>query len=83
MAKIPKKQALSKVLSEGFPDPGMFEDIPRVRKIAGESTLPYVCITPRCLETEDGKELITRLGACKGRSRLSLVSNHKHPTHKV
>lgn len=36
-AKPRKQQALSKVLVEGFPDAGMFEDIPRVRKIAGEA----------------------------------------------
>jgi hypothetical protein len=41
-ATIPKQQPLSKVLSEGFPDAGMFEDIPRVRKIAGDSSSPYV-----------------------------------------
>ncbi|KAF2433889.1 3-oxoacyl-reductase [Tothia fuscella] len=37
MATIPKKQVMSKVLTEGFPDAGMFENIPRIRKIAGES----------------------------------------------
>jgi hypothetical protein len=42
---IPKKQPLSKQLSEGFPDAGMFEDIPRVRKISGESNGPYVLLT--------------------------------------
>ncbi|KIW06918.1 uncharacterized protein PV09_02587 [Verruconis gallopava] len=43
-----KEQALSKVLVEGFPDPGTFENIPRVRKIGPESTEPRmkdkVCI---------------------------------------
>ncbi len=33
-----KQQTLSKVLVEGFPDAGTFENIPRVRKIAQEST---------------------------------------------
>jgi hypothetical protein len=35
-----QQQALSKVLVEGFPDAGTFEGIPRVRKIAPESTEP-------------------------------------------
>jgi hypothetical protein len=39
-ATIPKQQALSKELSEGFKDAGKFEDIPRVRKIAGDSSAP-------------------------------------------
>lgn len=43
MTSVPKKpqQALSKVLVEGFPDAGMFEDIPKIRKIAGESNDLY------------------------------------------
>lgn len=44
MVNIPKKQVLSQVLSEGFPDAGMFEDIPRIRKIAGDSNGPYVYV---------------------------------------
>jgi hypothetical protein len=39
-ATIPKKQPLSKQLSEGFQDPGMFEDIPKVRKVSGDSNGP-------------------------------------------
>ncbi|KAJ4296431.1 hypothetical protein N0V90_006476 [Kalmusia sp. IMI 367209] len=31
-----KQQALSRELAEGLPDPGSFEDIPRVRSIAGD-----------------------------------------------
>jgi hypothetical protein len=44
MTSLPKRpqQALSKILVEGFPDPGKFEDIPKVRKVAAESTEPYV-----------------------------------------
>ncbi|KAF2870009.1 hypothetical protein BDV95DRAFT_497770 [Massariosphaeria phaeospora] len=39
MAPAPKTKAqmLSKELSEGLPDPGTFEDMPRVRQIAGDS----------------------------------------------
>jgi len=42
MTSLPKRkqQTLSKVLVEGFPDAGKFEDIPRVRKVAPDSTEP-------------------------------------------
>lgn len=42
MTSQPKRPqaALSKVLVEGFPDPGEFEGVPRVRKIAPESSEP-------------------------------------------
>jgi len=46
-AKKRPEQALSKVLVEGFPDAGMFEDIPRVRKIAPESSEPWVLLVLR------------------------------------
>jgi hypothetical protein len=36
-AKRKSTGPLSKELVEGFPDPGTFEDIPRVRQIAGPS----------------------------------------------
>ncbi|KAH7114395.1 3-oxoacyl-reductase-like protein [Dendryphion nanum] len=35
--KIQKPQALSKELSEGIPDAGTFEDIPKIRRIGGDS----------------------------------------------
>jgi hypothetical protein len=41
-AKPRKEQSLSKVLVEGFPDAGTFENIPRVRKVSQETTEPYV-----------------------------------------
>jgi hypothetical protein len=43
MSSVPKRPlpALSKVLVEGFPDPGEFEGVPRVRKVSPESTEPY------------------------------------------
>ena len=37
-----KEQVLSKVLVEGFPDAGTFENMPKVRKIGPETHLPYV-----------------------------------------
>ena len=47
-AQRPRKaQALSKVLVEGFPDAGTFENIPKVKKIAPESHLPYVALQGR------------------------------------
>jgi hypothetical protein len=35
-------QALSQQLVEGVPDAGTFEDIPKIRQVAGDSAGPYV-----------------------------------------
>jgi hypothetical protein len=35
-------QALSQQLVEGIPDAGTFEDIPKIRQVAGDSVGPYV-----------------------------------------
>ena len=35
-------KALSEQLAKGIPDPGTFEDIPRVRTVAGDSAGQYV-----------------------------------------
>jgi hypothetical protein len=51
-ARPRKEQSLSKVLVEGFPDPGTFENIPRVAKIAPESNLPYVAVAQWIEELE-------------------------------
>lgn len=42
MSSAPKQrlQALSEQLSVPRPDPGMFEDIPKIPRIAGDSTGP-------------------------------------------
>jgi hypothetical protein len=44
MTAAPKRKlpTLSKELAEGFPDAGTFENMPRVRKIAGISAGPSV-----------------------------------------
>jgi len=39
-----KQPDLSQILVEGFPEVGNFEDIPKVRKIAGPATGPYVLV---------------------------------------
>lgn len=47
MTSAPKRAqpVLSQILTEGFPDAGTFEDIPKVRKIAGPATGPYASQT--------------------------------------
>jgi hypothetical protein len=35
-------QAISQQLVEGIPDAGKFEDIPKIRRVAGDSAGPYV-----------------------------------------
>jgi hypothetical protein len=39
-AKKRESRGLSKELNEPIPDPGMFEDIPKIKKIAGPSNGP-------------------------------------------
>jgi hypothetical protein len=39
-AKKQEQRGLSKELNEPIPDPGTFEDIPRIRRIAGPSNGP-------------------------------------------
>jgi len=47
MTSAPKRKQpdLSQILVEGFPEVGNFEDIPKVRKIAGPATGPYVFVS--------------------------------------
>ena len=42
MAAERRLQALSKQVVEGIPDAGTFEDIPRIREVAGDPAGPYV-----------------------------------------
>jgi hypothetical protein len=44
MSSVAKQrlQALSQQLAEGIPSEGTFEDIPRIRHVAGDSTGPRV-----------------------------------------
>ena len=47
MTSVPKRKQpdLSQILVEGFPEVGNFEDIPKVRKIAGPATGPYAFVS--------------------------------------
>ncbi|KAF2272611.1 NAD(P)-binding protein [Westerdykella ornata] len=42
MARVQNNAQLSRELSEGIPDAGMFEDMPKIKQIAGESAGPRV-----------------------------------------
>ena len=48
MTSVPKRrlQALSEQLVVPPADPGTFENIPRIRRIAPDSAGPYVCLPP-------------------------------------
>ena len=55
MAPKDRLQALSKQLVEGIPSAGSFEDIPRIRTVAGDPTGPYVPLSPLQEETNQAK----------------------------
>lgn len=44
MSAKQRLQALSQQLTEGIPDAGTFEDIPRIRQVAPDSVGPYAFI---------------------------------------
>ena len=57
MTSVSKKRlaALSEQLVVKPTDPGTFEDIPKIRRIAGDSAAPYVSLPPTPIDPDRSK----------------------------